>query len=77
MNIKTIILIGSLVFFSGCESENIQEHERYQKFANSYLNTINVDGCEYLIYMGMGSQMMLTHKGNCTNSIHNHNHKHE
>jgi hypothetical protein len=76
---KSLLLL--LIFTCGCdylvekENKNVVNNSSIvftNGFGNSYkYETISIDGCEYfIIIMGNSSLHALTHKGNCTNSIH-------
>ena len=60
-----IIIVG--LFLMGCSPEPTQKVQTAE--GKEYGVTI-VDGCEYIRSPSAHGQYVLTHKGNCTNTIH-------
>ena len=61
--ILCVLFVAIIGFFVACS-----DYEKTQDGGMIYGNTVRVfviDGCEYIIY-----DRGITHKGNCTNSIH-------
>lgn len=64
--ILTLFLLFSIILIS-CRSE-----EKKDPFEFKY-DIINIDGCEYLQYVGAMGYKHLEHKGNCPNPVHCYN----
>jgi hypothetical protein len=68
---KKLFIALTLLTFTSCQDSNVETKATYFQFPN-YLNPIEIiviDGCEYL-WGDWGYSTVLTHKGNCNNSIH-------
>lgn len=75
---KVLVLLFTVAFAAGCQPAT--EAERITKHLNwihDHAEVVVIDGCQY-IFMETGVNdnysMAITHKGNCTNSIHQINH---
>lgn len=62
MVLSSGLFMGYLIFSNSPSKE--------LKSQNKPINTILIDGCQYLTYDTYQNFMGITHKGNCTNSIH-------
>jgi len=78
MKIKTFILAFISVFLASCEDiESVKqvEQKRYElELPNKRVNITEytIDGCQYIgCLSGDPRSNYLSHKGNCTNPIHN------
>lgn len=63
------LLLASLLFLCGCGSNTkteIKDNHLYLKdtFGSYVVREMEYDGCQYIV-MGAGSQLTVTHKGNC------------
>jgi hypothetical protein len=68
---KKLFIALTLLTFTSCQDSNVETKATDFQFPN-YLNPIEIiviDGCEYL-WGDWGYATVLTHKGNCNNSIH-------
>lgn len=68
---KKIFITLTLLTFVSCQDSNV-ETKATNTQVGSYINPIKIiviDGCEYL-WGDWGNATVLTHKGNCNNSIH-------
>jgi hypothetical protein len=68
---KKILLAVILLTLASCREPNVKnERTEYVIRAGSNpLTIVTIDGCQYL-YGDWGNATVLTHKGNCNNSIH-------
>ena len=66
---KRLIILTTLIIilFSSCRTE--EDIENINKYIPKYI-IIKIDGCEYL-RNDYEHATFLTHKGNCSNTIHN------
>jgi hypothetical protein len=78
MKIKTFILAFVAIFLASCEdTESVKHVEqiRYELDLPNQRVTITeytIDGCQYIGHVGGDPRSnYLSHKGNCTNPIHN------
>jgi hypothetical protein len=63
--ISIVMILVTLAAF-----DNNQElRNKGEKFTNYTI--INIEGCEYIQYATSYNMLEITHKGNCTNEIHN------
>ena len=69
---KKIFLLLLLFSCFGCDEPNIQEKGTGVKVDNAgnEIKVVHYEGCEYL-YLTKDRGVALTHKGNCSNPIHN------
>jgi hypothetical protein len=71
-----ILLIGMLLLIvSGCSEQGFlsETHTSRYDAMEKNMRTIEVEGCEYLVYSysaGYGGYGFMAHKGNCKNPIH-------
>ena len=70
-------IIAIVFIFSSCTSDYPDKHVEQKHYDLDLPNTkceiteYTIDGCQYLGYLGGDSRSnYLTHKGNCTNPIH-------
>lgn len=68
-----IMLLIPIVFMFGCISE--QEELERKKVLTEHHPVILIDNCEYIAWGGSHGEVGITHKGNCSNSIHIYNKK--
>ena len=78
MKIKTFILAFAVIVFASCEEIESVKHVEQKHYELDLPNkrvTITeytIDGCQYIGGLsGDPRSNYLTHKGNCTNPIHN------
>ena len=69
MNKKLLLLAFLMCLLSGCHDDSTVTTTNPSGFAYTI---INIEGCEYLKYWTY-CYWSITHKGNCTNIIHQHN----
>ena len=73
---KKIFLVLSVLFLFGCGYEtNIEKKSTntiYSEYG-SYIQEFKYEGCEYIGYLYGGNGDWGTHKGNCSNPIHDYN----
>ena len=60
-----------LLVLSSCGNSGISTKGQISQVDGSPINVYVIDSCEYIGYVRGGSYDWLTHKGNCTNPIHN------
>jgi len=68
---KKLFIALTLLTFTSCQDSNLETKATDFQFPNYQkpIEIIVIDGCEYL-WGDWGSATVLTHKGNCNNSIH-------
>ena len=68
---KKLVILGTLALF-GCNESNVKTEttEIYVDGSRKSLKVVTIDSCQYF-YGEWGSATVLTHKGNCNNSVHN------
>jgi hypothetical protein len=78
MKIKTFILTFIAIFFASCEDIESVKHVEQTHYELDLPNQgviiteYTIDGCQYIGHLGGDpSSNYLSHKGNCTNPIHN------
>lgn len=70
---RTIIFLLLLLSLVGCESGtdgHVKEFSIGKGIDASWLRTYHIEGCEYIGRVN-GNGALLTHKGNCSNPVHN------
>jgi hypothetical protein len=77
---KNIILtaLGLILVFGGIclfveHARSEKSNIRVQSSGGQEYKVVNVEGCQYLVCPSYYNYTVLSHKGNCTNSIHAHN----
>lgn len=68
IDVVLTICVGVILAF--CILETFQAASNTKPIKRELNNTIVIDGCQYLTYSTYQNFMGITHKGNCTNSIH-------
>ena len=65
------ILVIFIILLSSCYQPNVDKvPTKFDiKRGNSPLEVVEIDGCQYL-FGEWGNATVLTHKGNCINTIH-------
>jgi len=72
---KLAILVVTLALMcGGCKMNSETQHQRQQQYVDEHTTVVVIDGCQYLYYSGC-SGVSVSHKGNCTNSIHLYNNR--
>ena len=71
-----IILLILVLWFSSCTEKNIKNTPTtfVLEDGRGSLEMVTIDSCQYL-FGPWGNATVLTHKGNCNNSIHKNNQK--
>ena len=68
-----VILIGIVILlakFPNKPFENIKSEKTTSSNSGFVTKTIIIEGCEYLAFKDNDGVLMITHKGNCNNPIH-------
>jgi len=78
MKIKTFILTFIAIFFASCDDIESVKHVEQTHYELDLPNQrviiteYTIDGCQYIGHLGGDpNSNYLSHKGNCTNPIHN------
>jgi hypothetical protein len=67
---KKIFIALTLLTFTSCQDSNVEIKATDIKLGDlNPMRIIVIDGCEYL-WGDWGYATVLTHKGNCNNSVH-------
>lgn len=71
MKTLNIIILTLFLFIFAILISSSNEEKKYP--LEFKFDTINIDGCEYLQYVGAMEYKHVEHKGNCPNPVHCYN----
>ena len=71
LSIPMIIVMSIVMFLVTIYAFNDNQQLRNKGEGFTNYTIINIDGCEYIQYATSRNILEITHKGNCTNEIHN------